>query len=346
MKIITKNKEIISKLKGNEITYLFNDNDDIYELVQLSRFCKVKREDYDLYDIAIDCANANALYYYTSDIEIKDISELTKKKDYKFSIIIPNCNYSEWLDKCINSVLNQTYKNFEIIFVDDCSTDNSVEIAEKLLRPQDKLIKLKSKRLNGGARNEGLIYTRDCSDSDYIVFLDSDDWLIDNYVLENYNRTLCGQDVMFVGVTRMKNNDVINTWGLVKYNNKYEAMSSGHSGSCFKVIKKELAVNPKCFFSEGTLQEDRNHHCKICYYMKSFIVYGKVSHIWNRDNIKSICTIRDKVKWGTSVYRNYADCKQFLLEIEDDKDERAIDVLKSRLIAIDKDIKNNKDWQH
>jgi cellulose synthase/poly-beta-1,6-N-acetylglucosamine synthase-like glycosyltransferase len=56
-----------------------------------------------------------------------------EKQNYKFSIIIPNYNNSKWLDKCINSILIQTYKNYEVIFIDDMSTDNSLKIAQELL---------------------------------------------------------------------------------------------------------------------------------------------------------------------------------------------------------------------
>jgi glycosyltransferase involved in cell wall biosynthesis len=340
MKIATSSKEMVSKLKGNNITYIFNKNDNIDDLIKLSKICSVKKQDDSFYDVTIDC-NINASMYYNSNCSIEEILKPIKTKDYKFSIIIPNCNYGKWLDKCLNSVLNQTYKNFEIVFVDDLSSDDSLKIAKKLLRRQDKIIELKMKRLNGGARNEGLLQ----STGDYIVYLDSDDWLIDNRVLEKYNQKLFGQDVMFVGVQRYKNGEMADKW-LKIYKDKYEAMESGNSGSCWKVIKRELAMKPECLFNEGTLQEDRNHHCKICYYMKTFTNYGEISHVWNRDNGQSVTSTRDKAKWGTCPYRNYADCKQFLLEIIDNKDTRAIDILKKRLSNIENDIKSNKDLQH
>lgn len=52
----------------------------------------------------------------------------------KFSIIIPNYNSEKWIEKCLDSVLNQTFKDYEIIIVDDKSTDNSVSIIQKKLR--------------------------------------------------------------------------------------------------------------------------------------------------------------------------------------------------------------------
>lgn len=345
MKIITTNKEILERIKGNEITYIFNKKDNIDFLIELSKTCIVKKEvdNNEFYDVAIECSKAEAYKY--CDSNDNNLLYIDKKDNYKFSIVIPNCNYGQWLSKCLNSVLSQTYDNYEIIFIDDMSTDDSIKIAKSLLRPQDKIIELKSKRLNGGARNEGLTYIRDNSDCDYVVFLDSDDWLIDNNVLFDFNKRLYGQDVMFTGVQRFKNGKNEKLW-MGKYDNKYEAMASGYSGSCFAVLKKELAVRPECLFNEGTLQEDRNHHCRICYYMKSFTHFGKASHVWNRDNTDSVCAVRDKAKWGTSVFRNYADCKQFLIEIEEDKDEKAEKILKDRLKMISIDMQYGRDLQH
>ena len=85
------------------------------------------------------------------------------------SVVIPNYNYAQYLDKAIESVLCQTYKNLEIIVVDDGSTDNSLVI----LSPYLSRITLISQSNSGvsSARNVGLLKAR----GEYICFLDSDD---------------------------------------------------------------------------------------------------------------------------------------------------------------------------
>jgi glycosyltransferase involved in cell wall biosynthesis len=93
----------------------------------------------------------------------------------KFSIIIPIYNVSAFLDRTIKSCINQTYSNLEIICVDDCSTDNSVEII-KLFEKSDKRIKAYFHSTNCSqytARRTGV----ENSTGDYILFLDSDDTL-------------------------------------------------------------------------------------------------------------------------------------------------------------------------
>lgn len=94
--------------------------------------------------------------------------------NYLISIIIPVYNTSKYLEKCINSLVNQTYKNIELIFVNDGSTDDSLEILNKYANT-DKRIKVISQKNKGlsQARNTGL----SCAAGDYIMFLDSDDWI-------------------------------------------------------------------------------------------------------------------------------------------------------------------------
>lgn len=90
------------------------------------------------------------------------------------SIIVPIYNSGNYLRKCLNSLINQTYSNIEIILINDGSTDNSQIIAEEY-KKKDKRIKLIS-ILNSGvssARNLGL----DLANGEYIIFVDSDDWI-------------------------------------------------------------------------------------------------------------------------------------------------------------------------
>lgn len=92
----------------------------------------------------------------------------------KFSIVIPVYNVEKYIDKCLGSLVNQTYKNFEVIIVNDGSPDNSEKIIEKYVK-KDKRIKSFVKE-NGGlsdARNYGV---KHCN-GDYLLFLDSDDFL-------------------------------------------------------------------------------------------------------------------------------------------------------------------------
>ena len=96
----------------------------------------------------------------------------------KISVIIPVYNVEKYLKRCLDSVVNQTYKNLEIILIDDGSTDNSGKICDEYAQKDKRIIVIHKE--NGGlsdARNKGL----DICTGDYISFIDSDDWVDLNY---------------------------------------------------------------------------------------------------------------------------------------------------------------------
>lgn len=98
---------------------------------------------------------------------------------YKVSIIVPVYNVQNYLEKCLDSILEQTYNDLEIILVDDGSTDKSGFICDSYEK-KDKRVKVIHKK-NGGlsaARNAGL----EIASGDYLLFIDSDDWIENDYV--------------------------------------------------------------------------------------------------------------------------------------------------------------------
>lgn len=101
------------------------------------------------------------------------------EKDFLISIVIPIYNAEKYLEECLNSIKNQTYKNFEVIMVNDGSKDNSETICKSFLK-SDSRFRYFTKE-NGGvssARNLGL----DNVEGDYITFIDSDDWVDENHL--------------------------------------------------------------------------------------------------------------------------------------------------------------------
>lgn len=125
-------------------------------------------------------------------------------KNGKISIIVPMYNVEAYLEDCVNSLINQTYKNLEIILVDDGSPDNCGKMADEFAKKDDRIKVIH--KVNGGlsdARNVGM----DAATGDYLMFADSDDFLILNacevlvkkiekedadYVIGNY--TNCYED--------------------------------------------------------------------------------------------------------------------------------------------------------
>ena len=95
----------------------------------------------------------------------------------KISIIVPVYKVEAYLSECIESIINQTYRNLEIILVDDGSPDKCGEICDEYAKKDERIHVIHKK--NEGvarARNDGIEY----AGGDYISFIDSDDWIAEN----------------------------------------------------------------------------------------------------------------------------------------------------------------------
>lgn len=105
----------------------------------------------------------------------------------KITVIVPVYNVEHYLDKCLDSLINQTYKNLEIIVINDGSTDNSGIICQEYAQKDNRIIYIEKE--NGGlsdARNVGL----DKMTGSYVTFVDSDDWVELDYVEVLYNKII------------------------------------------------------------------------------------------------------------------------------------------------------------
>lgn len=110
----------------------------------------------------------------------------------KVSVVIPVYNVERYIERCLNSLLCQTWDNYEIICADDCGTDRSMAIVDDFaVRYPERIVTLKRERNTGpgGARDDGVKIAA----GDYIVFVDSDDYVEPDY-LERYMSAILEQD--------------------------------------------------------------------------------------------------------------------------------------------------------
>lgn len=192
------------------------------------------------------------------------------------SIVVPVYNVEKYLKKCIDSILNQTYKNLEIILVDDGSTDNSGKICDDY-SSSDERIKVIHKQ-NGGlsdARNLGI----DNSTGKYITFIDSDDYITNNYIeylvtiLEKNNAdiSICDYKIVhneFGFIDKSK--EIINIYTYEECIMKLLYGTHKLISACGKLYKKNLFKLIR--YPKNQLFEDINTTYKTYFESKNIVV--------------------------------------------------------------------------
>lgn len=179
----------------------------------------------------------------------------------KISIIVPVYNVEKYLRRCIDSLIIQTYKNIEIILVDDGSKDDSGNICD-LYKKEDKRIKVIHKE-NGGlssARNAGLKKIT----GSFVMFVDSDDYVDKNIIQILYDEIISTNSDMSICSYYSVNNNIKTCPEfsckkfVVENSNKFYNLYNEYSGvtvsSCMKLFDVKLFNN--VFFTEGDIHED------------------------------------------------------------------------------------------
>lgn len=219
-----------------------------------------------------------------------------------FKIVVPNYNNAKWIDVCLNSIESQTFKDYDVVVVDDVSTDKSIE---KIVNHRFNLVSLYEKRYNGGARNVGIEYP---IESKYTIFLDSDDWFENDNVLQTIYDTIVEND--YPDCVSLSYNCLIGngkTYQPLIRNTPKELVDSLYVACWTKVIKTELIQ----LFPENTLMEDVVQHIKQCDFIKTIVSIDKPMVVWNRNNVNSCSRVENQDlqqgKWQSSMYRYAAD---------------------------------------
>lgn len=336
MKIaVDKNTIEAVKKDNNEYIYIFN-KEPLEELIETHLHCihykNIPFVDINLTDYDIDCIKK-------ASIREKSYDVLPDKKDYKFAIVVPNYNNDHgdykgktFLQNCIESVLNQTYRNFDLIIVDDMSTDSSVKTLEQYQKKDKRvhIIKNIRKKYNGGSRNVGIDYALEKIDFDYFCFLDSDDWWKDNEVLETINSRLYEHDMLIIGA-EMLYKDGVRYQTFNEYKNYEEFFISDGTKTIWctawcRVIKKDKIVH----FCEDTLMEDRVWSYKQADNIdfNNIVNIKKVCYVWNRYNTENSVTLVRNGYWDASAWCHIGHCLQFLTQI---KHKEMIPIIKRRI---------------
>ena len=192
----------------------------------------------------------------------------------KFSIILPVYNVEHYLRECLESVLQQSFADWEAICVNDGSTDNSAAILEEYGH-KDGRFKIVNQP-NGGlsaARNTGL----KAATGEYVLFLDSDDWLESN-ALERISESLTDEDILcfsgrrfFEKESQYHDADQLQpgsyATGMDYYNeNALSVRDFAFVCVVLRAYKREFLQSHELWFKEGILHEDNLFTPLACYY--------------------------------------------------------------------------------
>ena len=228
------------------------------------------------------------------DVYVKELSDIIKQKNYekacvndavlkncqkilrnenkvKVSVIIPVYNCENYLKEALDSVVNQTLKEIEIICVDDCSSDNSLAILQEYAAKDSRVrvIALKENIKQGGARNRAL----DIANGSYIMFVDADDYVEPN-IVEDFYKKIQENNVDIVishvnnfsqdkhSLTKTLNfstcyNNLKKSSGCCKFENNFMAY---RSGPVAKLFIKDIIDEYNIRFPERLINEDEAFH--------------------------------------------------------------------------------------
>ena len=208
-----------------------------------------------------------------------------------FSVIIPCYNVEDYLEDCVNSVIRQTYRNFEIILVDDGSTDSTPQLCDKMSGMDDRISVYHKE--NGGlsdARNYGMQHAK----GDYLVFVDSDDF-ISNTAFRDFARIVekSRPQVLLTRLTeyygkgdiveldlKMKEffSKSVSANNVLVWETRYTKTTWPAQR---KIVSKEFVQKYKLRFLKGFLHEDLHWSTMLLIHATRFDVYTE-NWYWHR----------------------------------------------------------------
>lgn len=231
------------------------------------------------------------------------------------SVIVPVYNVEKYLNKCVDSIINQTYKNLEIILVDDGSPDNCGKICDDYAK-KDSRIRVFHKENSGvsSARNLGI----NNSTGNWIAFIDSDDWIEEKYfeiMLDKAKKE--NADIVICGYNKIWKNKIepINTsMGDKVYNSKEYLINclypqTGFGFCHMKIIKKDC-IGQALFDEKIAVGEDALFNIEISKNIEKVVFLSKP--LYNYRNNENSLVKRFDQNYAKKYLQSMKECKEYL----------------------------------
>lgn len=208
----------------------------------------------------------------------------------KYSIIVPVYKVEKYLRECVDSILAQNYKDYELILVDDGSPDKCPEICDEyaaayenvkvLHQPNGKLAR---------ARNSGMNIAK----GEYVIFIDSDDYLSSEDALAEIDKALeCNPDVLIFGFKKYFESRDTYGFPVCNFYSQAQVLSpetflaqllknDSYTGTAWaKVIRRDLLISNNIKFKEGMISEDSDWYLQVMEKAKSYSAINKALYIY------------------------------------------------------------------
>ena len=233
------------------------------------------------------------------------------------SIIVPVYNNEKYIERCLNSILNQTYTNIQIIVINDGSTDNSYKICKKYAE-QDNRIFLISQKNSGvsSARNTGLKEAK----GEVLSFIDSDDWVHERFIEDNLKIMIeKNADMICFNLQEIYSDNIIDVCQF-KENMTTEDIQKGlilDELSCYmwnKIYKKSLWKNKQ--FPVGMIFEDFFIMASLVLDSNKIAVNESIYYYYDKSNDKSY-TNRYNLNFKYDFFKGFKERVKLLYKKQD-----------------------------
>lgn len=208
--------------------------------------------------------------------------------EIKVSVVVPVYNVEKYLRQCLDSIVNQTLKEIEIICINDGSKDSSLEILKEFAQ-KDLRIRIVDKENEGisAARNQGM----ELANGEYISFIDSDDWINETYLealytaAKKYDSDIACSSIIRVTGKRRRNKLIYKQEEFTKDRDKKNELTNApiYSYVWNKIYKRETLLNSEVKFPIGRVYEDVIWCLKAIYYLDGVVTVPTAVYYYRKN---------------------------------------------------------------
>lgn len=218
---------------------------------------------------------------------------------YQVSVLVPVYNAEAFIERCARSLFGQTYRQLELVFVDDCATDDSVGILTKVAEDypdrKDQIKVMRHERNRGAAATKNTAL--DHAEGEFVCFVDADDWMELDAIETLVERQVeTGTDVVWGGMAIHSKEGVAmldepvykdcQQWLLANINDNTDGTVTSNSR---RIVRRSLLTSHGIRMAEGCNHgEDRLLMCQIAYFAQGFSIIDKTVYHYDKSNAGSL----------------------------------------------------------